>query len=223
MKDTLNLGKINPNEQRNKVPKHIPSKVHPDTLFTFMTDFGFLLGCLEHKMLSPRYCEEDVRYLNLRRVKSLAYPMKCFCDISLKKLKVHMDWYGDYGIAFKKEWGMRHNIQPVHYLNEESDLRKDITEVLKAALNEEKAGSKTHEMLKNYLLHELMYYKPYQTSVYKGYKQDKIEMRGDRAEMSDFPLYLNTVAGGLDRRDQTIGGFSFVVKIYAVPVVEIIG
>ena len=62
-----------------------------------------------------------------------------------------------------------------------------------------------------------------QTSVYKGYKQDKIEMRGDRAEMSDFPLYLNTVAGGLDRRDQAIGGFSFVVKIYAVPVVEIIG
>ena len=61
------------------------------------------------------------------------------------------------------------------------------------------------------------------TSVYKGYKQDKIEMRGDRAEMSDFALYLNTVAGGLDRRDQTIGGFSFVVKIYAVPVVEIIG
>lgn len=66
-------------------------------------------------------------------------------------------------------------------------------------------------------------YRVLQTSVYKGYKQDKIEMRGDRAEMSDFPLYLNTVAGGLDRRDQTIGGFSFVVKIYAVPVVEIIG
>lgn len=62
-----------------------------------------------------------------------------------------------------------------------------------------------------------------ETSVYKGYKQDKIEMRGDRAEMSDFPLYLNMVAGGLDRRDQTISGFSFVVKIYAVPVVEIIG
>ena len=62
-----------------------------------------------------------------------------------------------------------------------------------------------------------------QASVYKGYKRDKIEMRGDRAEISDFPLYLNTVAGGLDRRDQTIGGFSFVVKIYALPVVEIIG
>ena len=65
--------------------------------------------------------------------------------------------------------------------------------------------------------------KTMETSVYKGYKRDKIEMRGDRAEISDFPLYLNTVAGGLDCRDQTIGGFSFVVKIYAVPVVEIIG
>ena len=69
----------------------------------------------------------------------------------------------------------------------------------------------------------LIFQIPTKTSVYKGYKQDKIEMRGDRAEMSDFPLYLNTVVGGLDRRDQTIGGFSFVVKIYAVPVVEIIG
>lgn len=88
--------------------------------------------------------------------------------------------------------------------------------------------------IKGFLLHHLNdqgeagksylnYQELMKTSVYKGYKQDKIEMRGDRAEMSDFPLYLNTVAGGLDRRDQTIGGFSFVVKIYAVPVVEIIG
>ena len=69
----------------------------------------------------------------------------------------------------------------------------------------------------------MIVYMDLETSVYKGYKQDKIEMRGDRAEMSDFPLYLNMVAGGLDCRDQTIGGFSFVVKIYAVPVVEIIG
>lgn len=77
----------------------------------------------------------------------------------------------------------------------------------------------------NFIFYSSFKHFPYktETSVYKGYKQDKIEMRGDRAEMSDFPLYLNTVAGGLDRRDQTIGGFSFVVKIYAVPVVEIIG
>ena len=85
---------------------------------------------------------------------------------------------------------------------------------------------KEYNFKENYILHGQCFdigIRGRKTSVYKGYKQDKIEMRGDRAEMSDFPLYLNTVAGGLDRRDQTIGGFSFVVKIYAVPVIEIIG
>ena len=84
---------------------------------------------------------------------------------------------------------------------------------------------KYNEFIKDFYgpLASSMYPEPEQTSVYKGYKQDKIEMRGDRAEMSDFPLYLNTVAGGLDCRNQAIGGFSFVVKIYALPVVEIIG
>ncbi len=46
----------------------------------------------------------------------------------------------------------------------------------------------------------MIFTKTNKASVYKGYKQDKIEMRGDRAEMSDF-----------------------VVKIYALPVVEIPG
>lgn len=65
-------------------------------------------------------------------------------------------------------------------------------------------------------------YKLMETSVYKGYKRDKIEMRVDRVEVSDFPLYLNTVAGRSDCQNQNVSGFSFVVKIYAVPVVEII-
>ena len=34
-------------------------------------------------------------------------------------------------------------------------------------------------------LHQRFFHGAKQTSVYKGYKQDKIEMRGDRAEMSD--------------------------------------
>ena len=77
------------------------------------------------------------------------------------------------------------------------------------------------KLLPHPLLRKTSY--PLQASVYKGYKRDKIEMRGDRAETSDFPLYLNTVAGGLDCRNQTIGGFSFVVKINTVPVIKIIG
>ena len=86
--------------------------------------------------------------------------------------------------------------------------------------NKDKASVSDWDIIPDYQIFD---YTTLKTSVYKGYKRDKIEMRVDRVEVSDFPLYLNTVAGGLDRRDQTIGGFSFVVKIYAVPVVEIIG
>lgn len=106
------------------------------------------------------------------------------------------------------------DIGKVYFENSETDELYDMTPILF-----DKSSGNFHMLPKNMPDVE----KAIQTSVYKGYKQDKIEMRGDRAEMSDFPLYLNTVAGGLDRRDQTIGGFSFVVKIYAVPVVEIIG
>ena len=107
----------------------------------------------------------------------------------------------------------------IYQLLEEYDIPsvEDIQDALKDLL-----GGTIKEMMEAEMDEHLGYEKS-ETSVYKGYKRDKIEMRGDRAEISDFPLYLNTVAGGLDCRDQTIGGFSFVVKIYAVPVVEIIG
>lgn len=108
-----------------------------------------------------------------------------------------------------------------------SNIKQFLDEIQRIAQNQQfEYTQKDHDFFSFIAKHIIFFkylYKGAQTSVYKGYKQDKIEMRGDRAEMSDFPLYLNTVAGGLDRRDQTIGGFSFVVKIYAVPVVEIIG
>ena len=99
----------------------------------------------------------------------------------------------------------------------ESQLKRVFTKIIEYLKKTEKEKIETTASVATESLNRS------QTSVYKGYKQDKIEMRGDRAEMSDFPLYLNMVAGGLDCRDQAIGGFSFVVKIYAVPVVEIIG
>lgn len=30
--------------------------------------------------------------------------MKCFCDINLHRIGMHLDWYGYYGLAFEKNW-----------------------------------------------------------------------------------------------------------------------
>lgn len=114
-------------------------------------------------MISPRYCSEDIEYLKIDGIKKIAYPMRCFCDINLQKLDYHMSWYGNYGIAFEKSWGMQNDIQPVHYLNENSTLRKDISDTFQRILKEDdKEETETQKMLKDYLLHELMFYKPYQ-------------------------------------------------------------
>lgn len=161
--DLIDLGRVDETQIRRKNQNHVPSRIQPDTLFTFTTELKWLLKILQNRMISPRYCDEDISYLKIKEMKHIAYPMRCFCDINLHKLDYHMEWYGNYGIAFEKDWGMKKSIQPVHYLNEQANLRKDITEVFRSVLRENVQGeSKTHQKLKNYLLHELMYYKPYQ-------------------------------------------------------------
>ena len=123
---------------------------------------------LHKKRISPRYCEEDISYLKVKEHKSVAIPMKCFCDIAITKLGFHMEWYGNYGIAFPKVWGKKHGLQQVQYLNDASALRYDMTEALNASFKSmgKKCGV-NESILRNYLLHELMYYKPYQGKMKK--------------------------------------------------------
>ena len=148
---------------KTKKSKHTPSRIQADTLFTFTTELDHIIPTIKERIISPRYCEEDIRYLKIPKLKKIAYPMKCFCDINLHRLEEHLEWYGYYGLAFEKEWGMAHKIQPIQYINIESDLRKDFTEAFSAALKvDTKKESRTQLKMKSFLLHEMMYYKPYE-------------------------------------------------------------
>lgn len=143
--------------------KHVPSTVQPDTLFHFVSKFEYLRDILKRREISPRYCKESFRYLKLGTVKDLAFPMSCFCDIGLQKLESHMECYGAFGVAFPKAWCIEHDFQPVHYLNERAPLAADVRRAFKASqktLDRNALGEE--EILTNYLLHQLMYFKPYQ-------------------------------------------------------------
>lgn len=142
--------------------KHIPSKVQADTLFTFTDKLEWIKNPLCSKMLSPRYCKEDIRYLGIEGLELIALPMRCFCDINLHRLGDHLEWYGYYGLAFSKDWGMKKKIQPIQYINPESDLCKDFSTAFFAAMNDDnKDQSDAQKKLQNYILHQIMYYKPY--------------------------------------------------------------
>ena len=160
-KTIVSVGKAS--AQREKASKHTPSKIQADTLFNFTTELNHIITYIKNKMVSPRYCEEDIRYLRITDLKKIAYPMKCFCDINLHRIEEHLQWYGYYGLAFTKDWGMQRQIQPIHYINPESELCKDFTKAFSAALKSDvRKESKTQSKMENFLLHEMMYYKPYE-------------------------------------------------------------
>ena len=122
-----------------------------NSLFHFMTKADYLKSALSNKALIPRYCIEDIGYLEIKRdghqFSEIAVLQKCFCDIPFHKLgenlqlkvveeeydkltldnqiklknhNTHFDYYGKYAIAFSKSWGEKKGLQPIHYLNIES-------------------------------------------------------------------------------------------------------
>lgn len=160
MKELINLENVKKvNKSKNK---HIPSKIHPDTLFTFCSKVDYLKSPIKSKMISVWYCDEDIRYLGISKLKKIAFPMKCFCDINMHKLEEHLSWYGYYGLALTKEWGMKNGIQPVKYINPNSSIVKDYKiAFLKALKINKQTQTESERTMKNYLLHQLMYFKPY--------------------------------------------------------------
>ena len=61
-----------------------------NTLFHFMKEPRFLNDILTKKAIIPRYCKEDIAYLNIKNdgipYHEILVLQKCFCDIPFHKL-----------------------------------------------------------------------------------------------------------------------------------------
>lgn len=155
--DTVRLFKASSTTVEEKKPGHIPPKQSADALFTFMNEQKYLEKSIINKKISARYCKEDIGYLQLE-MKEIAFPMKCFCDINIHRLGDHLSWYGYYGIAFSKQWGMDRGIQPIQYINPDSDLCRDFRIAFRDAM---KSNDEKYKNLRNFLALQLLYVKPY--------------------------------------------------------------
>ncbi len=80
-----------------------------------------------HKILLggfwPRYCLEDVRWLEYEEFDFVAYPMVCFCDIPLSRIDEHVEFYGEYGIGVTKEWAESIKATPIQYVSKDNHLK----------------------------------------------------------------------------------------------------
>lgn len=119
----------------------------------------YLKEIIKNCAIVPRYNDEIIDYLKITLVGDrIAFPMICFCDINLTKLKSHAKTYGAFGIGIKKEWAYKNiNIEPIHYVNPYSSEISDFKEAFLEALSN---SDKNSERMKNYLSTSLLYMKP---------------------------------------------------------------
>ena len=97
--------------------------------FTFTHELDFLLDMLSNG-IKPRYSFESLP----NNSRHFMLPMKCFCDIPLSKTKVHLDWYGYYGLGVRQETLKKIGVTPVLYVHETS-----VKEILKPLLENPKS------------------------------------------------------------------------------------
>ena len=153
---------------------YIKPKQSANALFNFMPKLEYLKMILKNHAIIPRYFEEDINYLGLD-IGKLSIPVTCFCDINLQRISPHTSEYGEYGIAFYKEWCLEQGIQPIHYINERSKLIEDFRIAFNCALNYESDNAEVNN-LQNYLFSHLFFIKPIHGDMKRSIKDGKVHL-----------------------------------------------
>lgn len=132
-----------------------------NVLCNYMKEQGYLDLILKNRAIIPRYVIEAVKYLNIKELDQICFPMTCFCDIPFSKVSTHMSHYGEYGIGLDKTAVLKkYTIQPVHYMNEKSALTADFREAFGSFYKTEEKFFQGSRTLLNYVASTLMFMKP---------------------------------------------------------------
>ena len=143
----------------NNVSEQLESVTSANILCNYMTKIEYLKEVIRNMAFIPRYVEENLEYLNVQDLHMIAFPMTCFCDIPLTKVKNHMGVYGEYGVAIKKKVCIERDVQPILYLNNSARLKNDLSEALSKLLHEDPITPEWR-ILPDTMLSVLLYSKP---------------------------------------------------------------
>lgn len=84
---------------------------------------------------APNYSLELIKLDRTNVIAGIWIPMVCFCDLPLKFLKDHMDYYGNFGLGLRKSWGIEMKMNPVLYFHDNSSLFNHIFDAMKLLEN----------------------------------------------------------------------------------------
>ena len=101
--------------------------IYSNSFFHRTRKYKFLKSILEEG-LKIFYCKEEFILDGKNKIINVGIPMVSFCDIPLSFISKNN--YGNYGIAFSRNWGIKHCLEPVLYYpnNEECQSTKMVIE-----------------------------------------------------------------------------------------------
>ncbi|MEQ6165984.1 abortive infection system antitoxin AbiGi family protein [Ekhidna sp. MALMAid0563] len=147
--------------------KAIGEVLSSDTFFHFTSKREYLEGILQ-KTFRPRYCLEEAHLFPELNNLDLAFPMVCFCDIPLSKLRNHINTYGSYGIGLKKEWGFSNGFSPVSYVKAGSKLQNSYRSILNYWAQNPDKFDQMDRLFVEKISEIIMFTKPYEGQMQRG-------------------------------------------------------
>ena len=134
--------------------------ISANTLFHFTTKEN--LYSILKSNFSPRYSLEDLSNATPRRsvYKEAYIPMVCFCDLLFSQIKDHIDFYGDYGLGLRKDWGIKNGISPIVYVPLESASAAHIQSIATVTGSRLK-NSNDRKLIRQQLQNFYKFVKPY--------------------------------------------------------------
>lgn len=146
------------------------SNISSNSLFHFTPKKEYLTSILNQAFI-PRYCFEEIKLsdkLERQGIES-AIPMVCFCDLSLGQITNHIDMYGSYGLGMTKEWGIRKKLNPIIYVNPNSNITDSISQMAESVYQalEDHCSDVTKQLSDDYM-NLINFLKPYDGDFRRG-------------------------------------------------------
>jgi hypothetical protein len=151
------------------------SNISSNSLFHFTPKKEYLISILEQTFV-PRYCFEEIKLSDkLERAGfESAIPMVCFCDISLSQINNHIEMYGGYGLGMTKEWGIRKKLNPIIYVNPNSNISESVSEMAENVYQAlDKHCSEITRNISDEYMNLVNFLKPYDGNFKRGKKTHK--------------------------------------------------
>lgn len=136
--------------------------ISPSSIIHFTNKKESLIGILTNNF-KLSYCKEKIILKN--KEFNFGIPMVSFCDIPLSQIKEHISKYGSYGIGLKKEWAIEKNLNPVLYVDSNSNLSESYIELFGKYLLEPDISSESANSSEKAIIDIFRYTKNYQANL----------------------------------------------------------